>query len=95
MGATNDRACEKYGISFIFHTDNFLTYKTMVMTRLDVDLGTLRKKIGTFSKDSLIIIFRDLIRTVKFVHSKGIVNRDVKSDNVMVKGANVFLMGND
>lgn len=93
MSATTNRTCEKYGISYIYHVDKFLTYKTMAMTKLDIDLLQLHKKIGNYSRDALLIIFRDLIRTVKFAHSNGISNNDIKPDNVMLKGANVYLMG--
>lgn len=61
MGATFNKDCEKYGITYIYHTDTFLSYKTMVMTKLDTDVLSLRDKIGSFSDDAILIIFRDLV----------------------------------
>lgn len=61
MNALTDKVCEKYGIPFIYHTDEFLNYKTMAMTMLDSDLLSLHKKLGSFSKDTILIFFRDMV----------------------------------
>lgn len=61
MDAMTDKVCEKYGIPFIYHTDDFLLYKTMAMTMLDTDLLSLQRKFGSFSRDSILIFFRDMV----------------------------------
>lgn len=93
MGATIDPECARYGIPFIYHIDEFFNFKTMTQTLLEMDLKSLHKKIGPFSKDSILILFRDLMRALKYMHSKGIINEDLKPENIMVKGANVFICG--
>lgn len=93
MGATKNKECASYGIPFIYHTGELLNFKTMTMTLLDIDLKSLHKKIGSFSKDTILILFRDLVKTLKYMHSKGIINEDIKPENIMTRGANVFLCG--
>lgn len=93
MSATTNKECTRFGIPFIYHTDEFLNYKTMTMTLLDIDLKSLHNKIGPFSKDTILIMFRDLVKSLKYMHSKGIINEDIKPENIMTKGANVFLCG--
>lgn len=62
MNATMDKVCEKYGIPFIYHSGEFLGYKTIAMTILGgLDLYWLRAEFGSFSKDSILIIFRDMV----------------------------------
>lgn len=61
MNAMTDKVCEKYGIPFIYHTDDFLFYKTIAMTMLDIDLLSLQRKFGSFSIDSILIFFRDMV----------------------------------
>lgn len=70
MGAMTDVGVEKYGIPFIYHCDEFLHYKTMAMTLLDADLLNLHKKYGGFSKNALLIIFRDMVSTLNLLYSK-------------------------
>ncbi|XP_037045820.1 casein kinase I-like [Bradysia coprophila] len=91
MNATVHKQCEKFGIPFIYHTGNFLNFKTIAMTLLDTDLQSLHKKVGPFSEDSILILFKDLVRTSKYMHSKGVINEDIKPENVLIRGANVFL----
>lgn len=93
MAATTNKECVRYGIPFIYHTDEFLNFKTMTMTLLDMDLKSLHKNFGPFSKDTILILFRDLVKSMKYMHSKGIINEDIKPENIMTKGANVFLCG--
>lgn len=61
LEALTNMECLKYGVPFIYHTDIFYNYKTIVMTNLDTDLQSLHRRIGTFSKDSILIVFRDAV----------------------------------
>lgn len=61
MDATTNEESIKYGIAFIYHTEAFLKYKMMAMTKLDIDLRSQHKKVGPFSKDTILILFRDLV----------------------------------
>lgn len=61
MDAMTNMECEKYGVPFIYHTDTFYGYKTMAMTLLDTDLWSLYNKTGPFSKETILIIFRDTV----------------------------------
>lgn len=61
MDATVHRRCEEFGIPFIYRTGDFLNFKTITMTLLDVDVETLHKKIGPFSEDAILILYRDLV----------------------------------
>lgn len=64
MNATTDRMCEKYGIPFIYHCGEFLEFKTMTMTMFESDLDSLYEKFGSFSRDTILIIFRDMVRGI-------------------------------
>lgn len=57
LNAMTNKVCEKYGILFVYHAGDFLNYKTLAMTRLDFTLDTF----DSFSKDSILIIFRDMV----------------------------------
>lgn len=70
MDAMTDQECEKYGIPFIYHFDEFSHYKTMAMTMLDTDLLSLREKFGSFSKDTIVIFFRDMVSYSKYIDAK-------------------------
>lgn len=61
LDAINNKECMKYGIPFIYHIDMFFNYKTMVMTMLDTDLRSLHNRKRPFSKETILIIFRDTV----------------------------------
>lgn len=62
LNATVDRKSEKYGVPFIYHSGEFLDFKTMIMTKLDRTLDSLEYKFGVLSRDSILIMFRDLVK---------------------------------
>lgn len=62
MDAMIDKKCEKFGVPFIYYSGEFLNMKTLAMTRLDINLNSLQRKLGAFSKDTLLIINRDMVR---------------------------------
>lgn len=64
MGATSSKDCEKFGTVYIYHTDTILDYSTMVMTKLDTKVLSARSKTDSFSDDTILIIFRDMVRRI-------------------------------
>lgn len=61
LDAMMDKDCIKYGVPFIYHTDKILNYNTVAMTMLDTDLRSQHQKIFSFSKETILIIFRDMV----------------------------------
>lgn len=61
INAMRNRTCESYGITFIYYCGEFLHLKMLAMTLLEKDLDSLRKELGPFSRDTILIVARDLV----------------------------------
>ena len=59
----------------------------MVVTLLGDSLLTLKKKYNTFSLKVVLQIGKQMLQRLQFIHTMGLIHRDVKPDN--------FLMGNE
>ena len=48
------------------------------------DLLSFVKKRTKLNEKTARIIFKQLINSIKFIHSKGIIHRDIKLDNILI-----------
>lgn len=69
MNATKDQNSVKYGIPFVYHTDDFLDYKFIAMTKLDTDLKALRSMIGPLSKETFLILVKDSVSDKRITYT--------------------------
>jgi casein kinase I family protein HRR25 len=63
------------------------TNNYMVVNLLGDSLSSLKEKYNTFSLKVVLQIGKQILERLKFIHSMGLIHRDVKPDN--------FLMGNE
>ena len=56
----------------------------MVINLLGESLQSIKNKINTFSLFNVLQIGKQIISVLQFIHSKGLVHRDIKPDNFLV-----------
>ncbi|MBO5744545.1 MAG: PASTA domain-containing protein, partial [Clostridia bacterium] len=74
-----------------FFEENNTAY--IIMEYLDgVDLKTYLKKNGTLTPDHTVQLLMPVMNSLKKVHGKGLIHRDISPDNIMVIGDKVKLL---
>ncbi|OHT08984.1 CAMK family protein kinase [Tritrichomonas foetus] len=59
----------------------------LVTELCDTDLQVEVSKSGKFPEDEAKKIFKEIIESIKFVHSVGVAHRDIKLDNFLIKNS--------
>ena len=62
----------------------------LVMERMQQDLHASIKK-GMFDKDRMRVAL-DVVEGIRFLHSQGLVHRDIKLKNVLVRDVNIVVI---
>ena len=70
-----------YRILDTFETDKYIF---IVMEYICGDLLNLVRKRGKVPENLAKIIFKQIIEGLKYIHSKNIVHRDIKLDNILI-----------
>jgi serine/threonine protein kinase len=64
----------------------------MALTLLDESLTKFKENSLDFSLDYIFLISKKMIDRLEYIHSKGIVHRDIKPDNFLFKGDELYLI---
>ena len=57
----------------------------LVLEFCDSDLNQLLKEKGNFSSKEILSIMKDLNKPLKYMHDNGLIHRDIKPHNIMIK----------
>ena len=73
--------------------ENFENSKYLVIVMEYINGGDLRsfvRKRLRVDENTAKFIFRQIIEALEYIHSKGVIHRDIKLDNILINNANVI-----
>ncbi len=84
--AGDPTATRHWGIPIVYRYDEGDLYRNMTMQRLGKNLEQLRleRPTGRFSLKTVLMLGDQLITHLKFMHSRGILHRDIKPQNMLI-----------
>ena len=71
-------------VKFYYYFEEEKEY-ILILEFCDTDLNKLLTKKGRFSSTEILSIMEGLNKPFKYMHSNGILHRDIKPDNIMIK----------
>ncbi|XP_031635190.1 uncharacterized protein LOC116348350 [Contarinia nasturtii] len=91
LGAVNNTEKEVYGIPTLYHFGRWKNYFVLAITLLDSEFERRWKNCELTTMNKLIV-FREMVRITKYIHSRGICHGDTRIDNIMFRRNQGFII---
>lgn len=85
----------KKGVPALIYRGNWGDFYIMGISLLGKSLYDKLKEYKKFNATTILLIIQKLIRAFKYIHGRGVIHNDVKTDNILfLYGAELALIGN-
>ena len=72
------------GIPKVHDNGKFNSFSYMVMDSLGQNLSSMRRSLSGFSLNTVVLLLKEALNRIEYIHSKGYIHRDIKPQQFLV-----------
>lgn len=94
LNAINNPSVLEFGIlSLCYRGILFDKYHVLGFNYIGDSMKKTLDKGTTYSSLTILLTFQQAIRSLKYIHGKGVIHNDIKPENLLLSGMELFIKG--